>query len=309
MTLILASGQVFDIPQSPGEAPWNTSTTPCATPTPDGSGATIHPSVVDMGRKWRGYRWWMANTPYPNKDDSTENPCVYGSNDRMTWTVPAGVTNPIDPFPGGPWFHSDTEIVFDRVTSRMVVLYRRSELGGEKYLHSQSSSDGVTWTDHGSILTLTGTGGIISPAVCEDAGQWRLWMWGYPTSGLVVRYADSPLGPWTNETTCTLNGGVFSGWHGGMLRHGGKWITAYSTSAGSGIVKVAASLDGTTWTGGDTVFTGSEGGWATTPYRPTLSAAPERGYVDCWYGAYGASVAGGCATGYVRLPDSLWPAP
>ena len=59
--------------------------------------ATIHPSVVDMGRKFNGYRWWMANTPYPGQSESHENPCIYGSNDRINWYVPAGVVNPIEP--------------------------------------------------------------------------------------------------------------------------------------------------------------------------------------------------------------------
>ena len=33
--------------------------------TPDGTGHVVHPDVVDAGAPFRGYRYWMAMTPYP----------------------------------------------------------------------------------------------------------------------------------------------------------------------------------------------------------------------------------------------------
>ena len=81
--------------------PTPTSGTACVTPTPDGTGYIIHPSVVDMGpQEWNGFRWWRLDTPYANQSGAEENPCIYGSNDRINWEVPAGLTNPIDPWPG-----------------------------------------------------------------------------------------------------------------------------------------------------------------------------------------------------------------
>ena len=49
------------LPATPGAAPYDYLTT-CTTPTYDGSGNVTHPSVVDMGRKWDGYRYIACST-------------------------------------------------------------------------------------------------------------------------------------------------------------------------------------------------------------------------------------------------------
>lgn len=287
-------------------APWNSSLAPCTIPTPDGSGATIHPSVVDMGYTWHGYRWWMANTPYAGRVDDLENPCIYGSNDRRTWVVPAGLTNPLDPDPGDPWFHSDTELVHWPETGRLVLIYRRSAEGDAIKFYGQSSTDGVNWTNHGIIHQINTPvyGSRASPAICRaGAGDWRMWLWASGETAMFT--ATNPLGPWTKVANCG-----FEGWHGDMIWHGGKWITIYSTTGTSGIIKVAASADGLTWTQGNEIMdSDTGGGWDDQLYRPTILSAPEAGYVDCWYSAFGPGgyAPGGCGTDYVRLPDSLWP--
>ena len=67
----------------------------------DGSGVTVHPAVLNLGNVWNGYQYWLAITPYPKGNDDYENPSIYASNDGISWVVPAGLTNPIEPFPGG----------------------------------------------------------------------------------------------------------------------------------------------------------------------------------------------------------------
>lgn len=42
----------------------------------DGENQPTHPSVVDMGQEWNGFRYWMAYSPYPYADGAEENPCV-----------------------------------------------------------------------------------------------------------------------------------------------------------------------------------------------------------------------------------------
>lgn len=71
---------------------------PITTPTYDGSGQTVHPSVLDFGQgiirpghtAWNGYRYWMAMTPYPNSQAIYENPSLLCSHDGLTWTEPPG---------------------------------------------------------------------------------------------------------------------------------------------------------------------------------------------------------------------------
>ena len=88
----------------------------------EGSGQTIHPSVVDIGAELNGYRYWMANTPYPNYNSTKENPSVWGSNDGETFTVPDGITNPITPVPDAGT-NADTDIYWDTASSRLYVIY------------------------------------------------------------------------------------------------------------------------------------------------------------------------------------------
>lgn len=302
--LMLASGARFPLPRSATEAPWNSSTAPCSTPTPDGSGATIHPSVVDLGRRWHGFRWWMANTPYPNKDDSTENPCIYGSNDRRTWVVPSGVTNPLVSDPGGTSFHSDTELVWDPDMEKLYLYYRLADTSTSPstvHLMVMSSPDGTTWTSHGSQLEMESP--RLSPAICRAGeGDWRMWLLGSVYARMWS--APGPLGPWSPVAMLRRDGADFSGWHGDVIWHGGKWIYAFSMPDGD--LYTASSADGIAWIGGGKIATDGAG-WDTQIYRPTILPSSEAGYVDCWYSAYGA-VTGGCATDYVRLPDTLWPA-
>lgn len=301
---------IYPLPRSASVAPWNSSDVPCTIPTYDGVGATVHPSVVDMGARWNGYRWWMANTPYAAGNDDLENPCIWGSNDRLAWTVPAGLTNPIDPNPGNPWFHSDTELVWNPETSRLIVFYRLALGDGTLiYLRAQSSPDGTTWTDHGTVMSLPLGGARLSPAIERvSAGVWRMWTFADSLAAHMWTASD-PLGPWTDAGACTRAGAAFTGWHGDVIRYDGKWIAAYSTGIVSGVVAVATSADGLAWTAGASIMASATGGgWDTRLYRPTLLPSTEAGFIDCWYSSTG-SVPGGWGTDYVRLPASLWPDP
>ncbi len=61
----------------------------------DGKNQPTHPSVIDMGEEWNGFRYWMAYSPYPNADGGEENPCIGASNDMLHWKTPNGLYNPI----------------------------------------------------------------------------------------------------------------------------------------------------------------------------------------------------------------------
>jgi len=133
---------------TPIAGPWNARNRLALT-TPDGSGATIHPSVVDMGTAWNGYRWWMADTPYAAADNQLENPALWASNNRTSWVVPAGVTNPLVAAPGQlVGFHSDTELVWDADASRLLLFYRLGLFTGPDVtsieLRALSSTNGTT---------------------------------------------------------------------------------------------------------------------------------------------------------------------
>ena len=39
-----------------------------------------HPKLIDMGKEWNGYRFWLSYTPYPKGNDYYENPQIVGTN-------------------------------------------------------------------------------------------------------------------------------------------------------------------------------------------------------------------------------------
>ena len=45
-------------------------------PTYDGSGQAVHPDVYYNASGWKGYKYWMTMTPYPNSNSGFENPSI-----------------------------------------------------------------------------------------------------------------------------------------------------------------------------------------------------------------------------------------
>ena len=296
---------------TPIAGPWNARNRLALT-TPDGSGATIHPSVVDMGTPWNGYRYWLADTPYAAADNQLENPALWASNNRTSWVVPAGVTNPLVAAPGQlVGFHSDTELAWDADAGRMVMFYRLALFSGAEVssieLRALSSTNGSTWTNHGKVADLPLTGGRLSPAVVRvGANQWRMWLWG-GADNAATRTATSPLGPWSASTPLTLGGGNLLGWHGDVIRVGSTYCMAYSSNSLVDML-VATSADGIAWTAPATpaVVTRSTTRWDRTIYRPTLVNGPEPGFISVWYSSVSVPSPGGHAIGFTRIPISAW---
>lgn len=105
--------------------------TPLTTPTYDGSGQTVHPFVIDFLREhgmatWRGYRYWMGITPYPNGNASYENPSILASSDGLTWIVPSGITNPLYNTPSNG-HNDDPSIAYDPVSNEIRFYWMRTQ--------------------------------------------------------------------------------------------------------------------------------------------------------------------------------------
>lgn len=294
--------------------PWNAEAA-LTLETYDGVGDTIHPSVVDMGEAgWRGYRYWLADTPYAGADNQLENPCIWAGNSPTDFVVPDGVINPLEP-PPGLWigFHSDTELVYDPEMDRMVMYYRTSysnNPGGPRtiFIRALTSTDGVTWVDQWPLMEVPLTGGRLSPAVVRvGQGQWMMWLWGSYQHTATVFTADNPLGPWTGPINTKLGPHNLLGWHGDVILHQGKYYMAYSNDVHTEF-RAATSDDGIHWTPARSPVLMSRriDQWDRNLYRPTLSIDPEPGVIRMWYSAISPSSPGGHAIGYTRLPISAW---
>lgn len=284
-----------DLPVAvPSVAPYN-AVAPSVIPTPDGSGSTIHPSAVDMGQRWNGYRYWMANTPYPGQDEKEENPCIWGSNDANTWEVPQGAVNPLYPAPAGEGSHwADTDLLYDPDQKCLVLVF--NDGGGTCYV--VTSPDGVQWPALASAVTIPqsvipGSPLLLSPSLVRiDAYLWRMY---FAVGGGAFIEAPSPLGPWGNPTTCT----GLSGWHHHVIldRDAGEYR--------------AISSGGTAYRSANGIAWQTLGG--VLPNRPgweaggTLYRACMRPYnADSYHVWYGVMIDPDPFTGYTRIPKSLW---
>lgn len=279
---------------------------PLTTPTYEGSGQGTHPSVVFVPGGWNGYRYWMAFTPYPNANEDHENPSILASNDGNTWVVPPGLTNPVDPDPGGTNINSDTELVLSPDGTTLHLIWRAVETApttDNEVYYLASSTNGYQWSTPVAILTTPiTTFRAVSPTVWWDAPtqNWVMIAIDFlPGTNVLMRWtADDIAGPWAAQTAPTVTGSFPSGremWHIYAADIGGTVIalvndTANEVSGGGGSLFVMRSIDaGATWTLSGTPLIASFQGWDQRLYRSCFVALPD-GDLDVFTSGF---VAGG----------------
>lgn len=288
---------------------------PLVTPTYDGSGQAVHPATVDFGSAWNGYRYWMAMTPYPGGDDQYENPSILVSDDGWTWSVPAGLTNPIDATPSGG-YNADVELVHDPATDKLFCFYLSHD-GTNKATCVRSSSDGITWSAETVLFTtVVATRNDVSPSVFLDGSTWKMWTIVTTTSPNTVelRTASTPDGTWSAPSTCSIT--PPSGrdlWHFDVIKSGSTYYMAVSDATldsngvSSGDIYLAASSDGVTWNLGTTpILVNVPGTWTSNRlYRPSILI--DGTTLRMWYSAFASGEV--CRIGYDEFDTALFPSP
>lgn len=226
------------------------------TPTSDGSGQAVHPSVLYFKESWNNYYYWMVITPYNNSNSELENPEILVSNNGVDWIVPPGVTNPLVPSPVNG-YSADTELVYDSDKDILWIVWRAT-IGGIDYVKVMSSSDGVSWTSPVDILT-SNTFYYASPAVIYEKGIFTLWWVEVAftdTVPRVLKYKTSSnmLTGWSETFSCTA--AMPSGkdiWHLSMRKLNEEYHaffhvgTANTDSAVGHELYFATSLDNSTY--------------------------------------------------------------
>ena len=267
--------------------------TPDVTPTADGSGQTVHPSVVYAPQGWNGYPYWLLITGYAGTNSALENPHLLVSQDGSTWANPPGLTNPIKAQPAGG-FNSDPQLVLAGDT---LYCFYRSTIGASASptkdgFYLQTTQDGVTFTPEQVVWESPSptTYGLVAPGIVFDpaSGTWTIWAVQYIGARSVVRMtADSPTGPWSDPQTVT---GITvpagrEPWHIHVHEDGGEFVMFFADSpAGTstaGNIYRAVSRDGLTWTTDpDATLVGNNGSqvagyakWDGGLYRPSAIPA------------------------------------
>lgn len=118
---------------------------PCFTPTFDGSGEVVHPDIIKFyTNKPQGYNYIMSITGFYHGRIEYELPHILFSNDGKTFTAD-GVKNPIEPQPP-TGYYPDTEIIWFQ--NKFWVYFTGYFTPGyhPAPIYMKNSEDGVSWT-------------------------------------------------------------------------------------------------------------------------------------------------------------------
>ena len=205
---------------------------PLSLETIEGTGQAYHPAVLFFREPWQGYRYWMAETPYPigflPYRDRWECPSIHVSQDGLHWQIPQGLTNPIDDLVPSELnnrdFFSDPHLVFKDGQIECFYRYSENTEGGyHTSLVRKTSPDGVHWSDRELLLDfyepscLATVGDMVrSPAILWQDGRYRMWFVDNvdPNGIKHVLYSESPDGRnWSVAQICALEGRNVEPWH------------------------------------------------------------------------------------------------
>lgn len=254
----------------------------------DGKNQPTHPSVIDMGEEWNGFRYWMAYSPYPNANGAEENPCVCVSNDVIHWVTPDGLYNPIA-------FNEETacdelkdpHIVYNSDLDRLEVWYlgrldSTIKNGGTLMLFRKMSSDGIHWSEYEVIRTLDG---YLSPSIVYSDGKYRLWaiQASIDDNGGALAYSESTDGrDWLPFVQCTFDGSLNlqKVWHGAVSCDDLYRFVFIETSEKSNAVFYTDSENGLSWQEPRAIVQ-KKNFWARF-YRPCIIYSD-----NCFYCIYG----------------------
>lgn len=211
------------------------------TPTYDGSGQTVHPSVVYIDGGFAGYKYWMGITPYPGGNDDYENPSLLASNDGITWEVPSGITNPLAPMPSH--HNCDCCLVWDNDASVLYLYYVEYLSSGVINIYRFPITEDPL-TVGTKVLCTPDTAVGWSPCVYRNGpGDWVMWFldkdvklqkW-VSTDGLV--WSGQTFPEFYNISDGLRTKNTLIPWHISVNKFGDKYIflsCAYPASGNNG---------------------------------------------------------------------------
>lgn len=260
------------------------------TPTYDGSGQVVHPSVYYRADGWNGFSYWMAMTPFPGGDASKENPSILASNDGDNWIVPNGLTNPIDARPGAN-YNSDAEIVMD-ANDLLWCVYRETDGSTYDKLKVRSSSDGVIWSAETEILS-GAFSSLLSPSVVWDGSQFVMWSVNrsgtFPYQHVERRTCAAPTGTWSSGVDITFANKPnqnFGMWHVCTRLNGTTYQMLLLSETVSGFcLTYLTGNDGKSWTFDTRFFLMKMPGFWDGSQMYRASFVDMGTYLDIWYSA------------------------
>jgi len=308
------SGVTFEvITISPPPFTLSNAESPLNTPTYEGSGQAVHPSILYFESGF-SYSYVMAFTPYPNGNDDYENPSVIFSMDGITWTED-GVSNPLDLPPDVTNYHlCDTDIVWNGTA--FLLYYLLADHSTSPYTFTLKvlvSKDGVNWDGPYSLFSEQG---MLSPAIIydRDEGKYKMWYVSKATSPNTVWYRESTDGfNWSSPIQVTFAASGLEPWHPEVQKlSNGMYlmlIAMYPSGGSSGDTELylATSWDGLNWKVYDyapVLAKGTSGSWDEQQiYRASFIVYDSVLYV--WYSARNSATVWHIGFTYRDISDFL----
>lgn len=156
-----------------------------------------HPKVLNFENEWNGYKYWMSYTPYPQGDDSKENPHIAASNDLINWETPQGLNNPLDERVNdgeAKQYNSDAHLVYNNDLDRIECYWRLvDDVNNKAIIYRNYSTDGINFSDKEIALISDNRQAYdyVSPAIIYENHTYKMW---YIDKNNTLKYTESSDG-------------------------------------------------------------------------------------------------------------------
>lgn len=170
-----------------------------------GDDEAYHPKVLSFKNDWNGYKYWMSYTPYPQGDDSKENPHIAVSNDLVKWNTIVNLDTPLDTRPALR-YNSDSHIVYNSDLNRLECYWRYvDDIENKAIIYRKTTTDGIKWSEKEVALLNKPRSEIdcVSPAILFEDGLYKMW---YVDKNNTIKYRTSTDGlKWSTGQKINMN--------------------------------------------------------------------------------------------------------
>jgi len=144
------------------------------TPTYDGSGQVVHPSIIKFIPKIlpNDFQFFLGITPYPNGLDDLENTSILFSKDGQVWS-PNGVSNPIEGKTPTYWHNCDPCVLY--ALGKFWVYWILSKDNVRRTILRVKTSENAI--NYGARKDCLESAFIVSPSILYDVDAKRFKMW------------------------------------------------------------------------------------------------------------------------------------
>lgn len=250
-----------------------------------GEDQITHPKVISFKKKWNGYKYWMAYTPYPYAEQAHENPHVMVSNDLVTWYTKKYFKNPLDSVDEKTAlkiYNSDTHLLYNPDTDRIECYWRYvDDIKGEVIIYKRTTRDGIKWTEKEEFLKAKRKQtDYLSPVVMYENKKYLVW---YVDRDKTVKYIeyDKNEKKWTTPRLIDIKyDSPLLSWHLDVIKTKKGFeaiLAAFDSWQNRGKMKLyyTNSEDNINWTKAEEILSSKDGGM----YRSSILNLNDTYYV------------------------------